>query len=315
MADRLDCDHRQITVKTEDVFRLLPKIIWHLDEPHADSAMVGTYIVSELASRYVKVVLNGTGGDELFIGYRHYFRWRLANRLLHSTPLALRERFFNILKTIGLTHPMIIRHNFIGTSVSYYAQTQYTSGFFTDGKHDLPGEIFPNIRSANQPDEVNKRSYTDVKFYLTDDLLFILDKLSMATSIEGRVPLLDHELVEWVFKIDGGLKTHNNTAKFVLKELLKGILPDEVLSRRKMGFGAPVDVWMREGLFGECFRLVNSRPQSRGNLYWGLRDDLLMRKLTALDPYQCFKLLCLELWFRIYADNDEYRNSAISQIR
>lgn len=313
-AKRFNCDLHTISVKTEDVIRLLPKLIWHLDEPHADSAIMGTFVVSELASKYVKVVLNGTGGDELFAGYQWYIKTKMK-RLLNSIPGAPKEILFNLLRMSGLRHPLIVRHNYLGSIVYSYAQTKYALGFFSDGdKNDVPVDIFPDIARAKIKNEINRLLYTDVKFYLTDDLLFILDKLTMASSIEGRVPILDHKLVEWIFQVDGNLKNQNNIPKFLLKKWLKGILPDEILSRDKMGFGAPLDVWMKDGLLKECFRLINSRPASRGNLYWGLREDPLMGKMASLNPQACFKLLCLELWFRIYIDNIDNRHLAISEI-
>ena len=315
VADRFHCDLHTARVKTEDVIRLLPKIIWHLDEPHADSAIMGTFVVSELASKYVKVVLNGIGGDELFAGY-HWYNTTRTKRLLDLIPDVPKDSILGLLRLLGLKGSTISRHRFMGTTVWSHADLPYTSGFFADGNiGDVPVDIFPNLTGADWKNEINKLLCTDVKFYLTDDLLFILDKLTMAVSIEGRVPILDHKLVEWIFQVDGKLKIRDNTLKFLLKKWLRGILPDEILFRAKMGFGAPVGVWMKEGLFDECFRLINSRPESRGNLYWGLRGGTLMEKLALLNPQQCFKLLCLELWFRICVDNSDNREPAILEIR
>lgn len=315
VAELFDCSHHTVKVKVGDVIRLLPKIIWHLDEPHADSAIVSTYMVSELASKYVKVVLNGTGGDELFAGYNWYLDGGKINRVLNLIPVPLREVLFALLKRMGINRPIVLQNKFVGTTIYVYRQTKGLSGFFTnDNEGDIIDDAYLDTWGESRITGVNRLLYTDVKFYLTDDLLFILDKLTMAASIEGRVPILDHKLVEWAFQIDGNLKVHHNTLKFLLKRWLKGILPDEVMLREKMGFGAPVDEWMKNGLFDECFRLVNSRPESRGNLYWGLHGEPLKKKLTWFDPQTCFKLLCLELWYKVHIDNGDNRNLTISEM-
>lgn len=295
VAKKLNSDHHIVEVCTKDVINLLPKIIWHMDEPHGDSAMVGTYIVSEFASRYVKVVLNGSGGDELFAGYSWHLEGLQLNRIMNMIPESLRNITRSISEKLGFNI------EFIGIFASA-RKSSYLQDFFTNRKIDTRKDDFFNMYINNQTDAINKLLYADTKYYLTDDLLLLLDKMTMAASIEGRVPLLDHRLVEWAFRIQGRLKISNNTLKYLLKEWLRNTLPDEILFRPKMGFGAPVDEWMKNGLFEECFRLIDHRPLSREHLYWGLRGKDLKKKLSSLNKQDCFKILTLELWFKIFLD-------------
>jgi len=295
VAKKLNSDHHIVEVCTKDVINLLPKIIWHMDEPHGDSAMVGTYIVSEFASRYVKVVLNGSGGDELFAGYSWYLEGFQLNRIMNMIPESLRT----IVRSIS--EKLDFNIEFIGIFASA-RKSSYFQDFFTNRKIDAKKDDFFNMYRNNQTDVINKLLYADTKYYLTDDLLLLLDKMTMAASIEGRVPLLDHRLVEWAFRIQGRLKISNNTLKYLLKEWLRNTLPSEILFRPKMGFGAPVDEWMKNGLFEECFRLIDHRPLSRERLYWGLHGKDLKKKLSSLNKQDCFKILTLELWFKIYLD-------------
>lgn len=297
VAKKFNCNHHTVKIDTNDVIRLLPKIIWHMDEPHADSAMVGTYMVSELASKYVKVVLNGTGGDELFAGYSWHMEGVRMNRFLQRFPAWTNKFMTNFMRKFG------VATEFIGTFAPARKSHEF-HGFFADSVISNTEGSFSDMYKNDQNDAVNKLLYTDTKYYMTDDLLLLLDKMTMATSIEGRVPILDHRLVEWAFHIDGNLKVSNNTQKFLLKDWLLGILPDEILFRPKMGFGAPVDEWMKNGLFEECVRLINNRPASRKNLYWGLYDEHLYNKLSSLSESSCFKLLNLELWFRLFLDGE-----------
>ena len=120
-------------------------------------------------------------------------------------------------------------------------------------------------------DIVNKRLFADLKFYLTDNILLALDKLTMGCSIEGRVPLLDHRLVEFAFRIPGEFKSPQGSMKGLLKRWLKGTLPDEILGAKKWGFAAHLPYWFKSGLEMHGLRLIERRPPSREGWYWGLR--------------------------------------------
>jgi asparagine synthase (glutamine-hydrolysing) len=304
VAEYFNCRHHIIEIDTKDVIEHLPKIIWHMDEPHADSAMIGTYMVSKLASKHVKVVLNGTGGDELFAGYPYYLEGSLRN-LKFTTG-----RLLNILKEIALKNNkrsalVFLIKNFKSlvahAQFNPYQLTNFNQNYELPyiSKNSFIKEIDGNVNRTN------KMLYEDVAFYLTDDLLLILDKMTMASSVEGRVPILDHKLVEWAFSIDGDLKILNNQTKFLLKNWLRSTLPAVVLDRPKMGFGAPVRYWMKNGLREESFRLLSERPESRKELYWGLRGRHLKNKVESLNPQQCFALLVLELYFKLFVDGIE----------
>lgn len=310
IADIFNCNHHTVKVNTEDVIHLLPEIIWHMDEPIADSAVVGTYMVSEAASKYVKVVLNGTGGDELFAGYSTYLdskQWqvkllRLFPSIIFGFLSCINKNLFNN-KFLSKIIYCNSRRDFFNLAHIQFISSEWND-FFADKKDFYnPDELLLKYYDNACSDDINKMLYTDLKFYMTDDLLLLLDKMTMANSIEGRVPILDQNLVEWAFEIDGKLKIHKNELKYLLKDWLKELLPERILFRSKMGFGAPVEYWMKNGLLEECIRIIDTRPESRDNFYWGLRGNSLRKKILSLNAQQCFALLALELWFRIYIDN------------
>jgi asparagine synthase (glutamine-hydrolysing) len=301
------CRHHSVKLGLREFLQKLPQVLWHMDEPTADHAAVAAFAVSELARRDVKVALNGSGGDEIMGGYdRHRPNsWPLA--LWHRVPGALQSAALSILKGAGAPASFLGRaagsRNADDTYLWRLMQFKprqlagFNAGYaMPAGRHAGLAAI---LESAPRGD-VNR--YLHLNFYLPDDLLLLLDKTTMAASIEGRVPLLDHRLVEWSYGVPGRLKVSGAKTKMVFKEWLRGLLPDEILNRPKMGFGAPIRWWMKDGLFDACVAAVERRPVSRNGLYWGLRGAALREKMAGLNFQQNYALLVLELWFCLFID-------------
>lgn len=308
------CDHHVVRVGVEDVIRRLPLLLWHMDEPHGDSALVGTYAVSLAAAREVKVVLNGTGGDELFGGYPWYdLRAPLPLHLIQRLPDAGRRLAAGMLRSLryeGRAELIEWADQPFGLFLWKHFQFKpwETRNFIAgDARPHAPERLLADALNGAPGDPISRMLLADLKFYLTDDLLLLLDKMTMAVSLEGRVPLLDHRLVEWAFRIPGAAKLSGGQGKDLLRGWLKDLVPDAVLSRQKAGFGAPVDAWMRERLFGIAWRLLSRRPSSRQDLFWGLRGDGLRARLATLTPQRVFLLLCLEVWARVTLDGVDPR--------
>ena len=298
------CDHHVVLVTTADAVRLIPKLVWHMDEPHADSALVGTYKVAEAAATRVKVILNGTGGDELFGGYSWYVGNSSRTRLLHRVPARLRSAAVAMLGARQYGRLLAVHRDRETTFVwnHFLFKPQEVRGFGTAGPDVASGWSLRSLVETAPGDRVNRMLYADLRSYLPDDLLLLLDKMTMAVSIEGRVPILDHRLVEWAFTIPGAKKLPGVELKPLLKQWLSGIVPDEVLRRPKWGFGAPVGRWMADGLFGHTLRILDGRPRSRSHLFWGLRGRPLREHLEGLSPHKVFALLVLEVWLRLFVD-------------
>lgn len=312
-------DHHEILVRP-DVVRLLPKLIWHMDEPIADSAFVTTYLVAEFARRDVKVILSGVGGDELFGGYRrylgeHYMRYlnwlpaaarRGAARLAEHLPSDRHSKWLNYAR---------LAKSFLAASELPFTE-RYRAYVGVFGIHEAarmmrapPAERFDAIAAAFEAsggeDALARMFAVDAYTQLPDDLLLLTDKMTMATSLECRVPLLDHELVELAAQIPAAVKVGGGELKALMKKALGDVLPRDILYRTKRGFGAPMGAWMK-GALSEMLAGALSRKsvQARGLLNYEpiakLIKDHRANRVDGTD--RLLALLNLEIWCRVYLD-------------
>jgi asparagine synthase (glutamine-hydrolysing) len=312
-------DHHEILVKP-DVVQLLPKLLWHMDEPIADSAFVTTYLVSEFARRDVKVILSGVGGDELFGGYRRYLgehymrylRWlpqpakRGAAWLADMLPSDRHSKWLNYSR---------LAKNFVGAAALPFAERyrSYVGVFAPDAGTQLmlapPAQRFDAIASAFEAsggqDPLARMFAVDAHTQLPDDLLMLTDKMTMAASLECRVPLLDHELVELAAQIPAVAKVAGGELKSLMKKALADVLPREVLYRPKRGFGAPMGAWLKGALAEMLDGALSQRSiQSRGLL----RHEPVARLIEAHRANRVdgtdklLALLNLEIWCRVVLD-------------
>ena len=318
VAERFGTEHHEIVVRPE-VAKLLPRLLWHLDEPISDSAFLTTYLVSEFARQEVTVILSGVGGDELFGGYRRYLgeeyaaryqrlpqvarmllrslakclpadrhsRWldlaRLARAFILSAELPFEERYRSYIRMFA---PDAI--------VALLGETERGS--------DAVDEAFAQARSS---DVLNRLLHVDSLTQLPDDLLLLTDKMSMSVSLECRVPLLDHQLVELAASVPASVKIRGGELKHLLKEALRGTLPNEILYRKKRGFGAPMGAWLRGQLL-PLMRQVLSQESVRARGLFNPRTvqqvmhEHMTRQADHTDHLQA--LMNLELWCRLYLD-------------
>lgn len=264
VAERYQTQHFTEQVKQDD-FDLIDRLAALYDEPFADSSAIPTYRVCELARKQVTVALSGDGGDENFAGYRRY-RWHMIEERLRSKlPLGLRKPLFGLLGNIypkadwapkflraKTTFESLARDSVEGYfhSVSILDNKLRMQLFTRDFHHSLRGyqavEVLRGYadKSPTQ-DPLSLIQYLDMKTYLVGDILTKVDRASMAHSLEVRVPLLDHELVEWVSGLPTSMKLRQQEGKYILKKSLEPYLPHEVLYRHKMGFAVPLASWFR----------------------------------------------------------------------
>ena len=327
VAQAFGTDHHEIVVRPE-VSELLPKLMWHMDEPTADSACLTTYLVSRLARESVKVILSGVGGDELFGGYRRYLGDSLHSwyRLL---PGPIRRSFL----------PALLKLLPKDRTSAWKDYSRYASAFVSTGELDPASRYMsyvtlfsPQVQSellrqesragsnGNEMtaaalrkcfahcagnDTLNRIIYTDLKTSLPDDLLALTDRMSMAASIECRAPLVDYELVELASRMPSSLKVHGFTMKYLLKKAVAPWLPREVIERKKRGFGAPVGGWLRDDLKPLVNELLSEEQVNRRGLFhWPAVQQLLKTHQEQRSDYtdQIFALIALETWCRIYLD-------------
>ena len=319
VARRFGTEHHEIVVRP-DVVSLLPKLLWHMDEPVADSAFVTTYLVSEFARREVTVILSGVGGDELFGGYRRYlgshYRARLDRvpRPLRRAAAALADRL-PADRHSPLLDAMRLARGFLATAELPFEERyrSYLDVFpepavaellrvpATD-ERDALGEA---LAAAASSDELNRMLAVDAATQLPDDLLLLTDRMSMAVSLECRVPLLDHELVELAARMPASVKVKGGRLKHAMKEALRGVLPDDILERRKRGFGAPMGAWLKRELASVLRETLS--PEAIERRGW-LRSAPVARLIADHEASRVdgtdrlLALVNLELWARIYLD-------------
>ncbi len=322
VAQLFGTEHHEIVVKP-DVVGLLPKLLWHLDEPVADSAFITTYLVSEFARRDVKVILSGVGGDELFGGYRRYLGAHYAGRFNALPGWARRVASATAARLPADRHNKWLNmarlaKGFIA-SAEMDADDRYRSYLQVISRESLAALMLagPTRRDdrlaaafadAGRDDELNRMFAVDAETQLPDDLLLLTDKMSMAVSLECRVPLLDHELVEMAAAIPAALKVKGGRLKHLMKAALQPQLPDDILHRAKRGFGTPMGAWLKKELLAVVRELlspavVRQRGLFRPEAVSALLADHESNRADGTDAL--LSLLNLEVWSRIYLDGRE----------
>lgn len=262
VARLIGTDHHQVVIGMEDFFSALPDLIWHEDEPIAWPSSVSLYFVSQLAAREAKVVLTGEGSDELFAGYSRYGWTRLNLRLLRAwqsiAPPGLRRAFRSRIAHSALLSADLRRklgHSFLGREESIeslYIDNFYSPFSASERRELLRGNTgdeycaflryWENGRGGSP---LGRMLYADQKTYLVE-LLMKQDRMSMATSIESRVPFLDHEFVEFAMRMPDRMKIRGRVQKYVLKQAVADLLPASIIHRKKMGFPTPLRQWLRD---------------------------------------------------------------------
>lgn len=324
IANKYETDHHEFIVKP-DAIEILPKLIWHYNEPFADSSAIPTYYVSKVTREYVKVALNGDGGDESFAGYERYLADKLAD-YYRFIPKFFREQI--IKKALNYIPYSTNRRNFFRRlkrfikGISEVPERRYVRWicfFDNEMKDDLYTPSFKeevnDIDSVDLTVEwykktdakafIDKTLFVDVMSYLPEDLLVKVDIASMANSLEARSPFLDHKVMEFAASLPSDLKLRGIETKYLLKHTLSDILSKEILGRRKMGFGVPLDVWFRKELKEMAYDvLLDKRCTERGyferEAIQRMLDEHVSEKYDH--SYRIWALLFLELWHKMFID-------------
>ncbi len=313
VAREFGTEHHELVVEPE-VIDIVEDIAWHLDEPFGDASAIPTYVVSKLAAGHVKVVLSGDGGDELFAGYDRYAvearrralrlpgsARRIAGAVAALLPPGMKGR--NFLRNMALDGP----HRYLDESMLFRRDDMQrlflpeVLGRMGDG--DPGGEELGYLARAGGH-WLSAARYMDMKAYLPQDILTKVDRMSMAHSLEAREPLLDHRLVEFAATLPPGMLLRGGTTKWIFKEAMRGILPDDIIDRRKHGFAIPLGRWFR-GKLGSFVRdlLLTKRSRERG-IFNPAAIETLVRNHEAGRPLdlEIWTLLSFELWCRAFVD-------------
>jgi asparagine synthase (glutamine-hydrolysing) len=324
VAERYGTEHHEFIVRPS-ALEILPKLVWHYNEPYADSSAIPTFYLAELTRRHVTVALNGDAGDENFAGYSRYLANVLASRYERFTPAPLQGLFRSAGSRLRRGASSGTFRNRLGRFTEalgeapdrrylrwmvHFHPSQYQHLLSPDfqaavGDEDPSAPLMQTFAQSTGSDLVERMLDADVQHYLPDDLLVKVDIATMAHSLEGRSPFLDHELMELVATMPSELKLHGTTKKHLLRKIAADLLPASVLERPKQGFGVPLERWFREELRDMATDLLLSpRSRQRGLFQMPFVEDLLRAHVSRerAGHYQIWNLLMLESWFRMFID-------------
>jgi len=303
IADRYATDHTRIQVPQSDVGQHLPMLAWHQENPINDAALLPNWLVEKELGRHVTVALNGTGGDELFAGYGRYFPLPVEQRYLRL-PKFLRHLIEAVL---GLTSPItawkLHRADLYATNIGAYVH-DHTTHFPPPMRALIGNQMTPLVaaqsifaREMDAPTQT-QALYADLNTYLPDDLLMLLDRTSMAHSVEGRVPFLDHRLVAAAMAVPPDVRTPGGQQKGLLRAIASDLLPPNVLAAKKQGFASPVPSWIKAGLGRQAHALLTDKHTLDRGWWTAEGVDTLLA-----DPdrhgFRVYSLLMVELAVRM----------------
>lgn len=334
VAERLGADCQEILVDP-DVTDFLPRVIWHIDDAIADHAAIATYLICREAKSSATVLLSGQGADELFGGYRVHLVGKISRRLRLLPPM-LREKLIpTLLQAISRNYPhiapgtgLVLAACRFGSKVLKTAglppQDQYVNMRSYLDASDLSDLLNPDVLTTSRPPDfmirkhfhsaralnfIDQMLYVDQQTFLPDLNLAYTDKLSMAASIEARVPFLDNCVVDFMRQVPPELKLHGYTQKYILRKAMKNALPKEIVSRRKAGFGLPVRSWLRNELREMVGDLLSEkRVRERGLFQHQTVAKMIQDNLSGTRDYtlQLWSLLTLELWQQAHLDQHSH---------
>jgi asparagine synthase (glutamine-hydrolysing) len=319
VAKKYGTDHHEVFIRPEHLINLSEKVVWHLDQPIADEAALANYMVAELASRQVKMVLTGEGGDELFAGYARYAGERLSplfRRLpgaAKSLALAASEHLPG-LRRQKIALNALCQPEEVARLVSWFPlfNPETKQALLSDDlKHIVNGNnvssVFAqHLARTDATDPLHRMLYVDTKLWLADDLLARGDKTSMAASVEARVPLLDHKLVEFAAALPANLKVKGLVRKYLLKKVAAAWIPPKIIDRKKKGFPMPFSIWFRKEARSFLRDILSPLSLRRRGLFNPLFvEKLLCEHETGFANHSSllWGLLSVELWHRCFLDS------------
>ncbi len=316
VAEAIGTEHHEVVIGSDQFFEALPRLIWHEDEPISWPSSVALYFVSKLASEHVKVVLTGEGSDELFAGYSRYqhylFNRQWADRYRYL-PSAIRSGVRHTIDNSSILSADLrrkLQHTFLGREGTVESlQLDNFYGAFSSRERQLmlrnTGQneaasyrAFLDYWNSRHSSLLSQMLYADQKTYLVE-LLMKQDQMSMACSIESRVPFLDHTFVEFAARVPEHLKIQGKTGKYIIKKAVEDILPHDIIYRKKMGFPTPLKQWFRDDRSEPLFKMLLDRNSFLGE-YVNLDyvQDLVNRQRSGADDAtdRLWRLVNLQLW-------------------
>lgn len=324
-ADRFGTKHYDMTISAEDFAEFLPKYVWHMEEPVCEPPAIALYYVSRLARKHVTVLLSGEGGDEAFAGYSNYRNLVWLERLKRGGPLVngLLAKGFSFADRLvdsgrWSKYAPLMNDRFPDY---YYSRTSNPHRFTGNRLGEVYSQEFTGTidrerslkpvrqwqRRVGGENTLDAMLYIDTKTWLPDDLLIKADKMTMANSIELRVPLLDHRVLEFAAALPPQFKLHGLHTKYILKKTLSKKIPGEIRNRKKMGFPVPYESWLRNDLKDVAWSVLTDRRTVERGYFRKDAIEALLKANSNGSNYskEIFSLLSLELWQRTFLDREQ----------
>ena len=324
--------HQEMTISAKDFAEFIPNYIWHMEEPVCEPPAVALYYVSKLASRSVKVLLSGEGGDEAFAGYSNYRNLLWLERIKRSVAplngsisrgLRAADSLFH-LPRLGKYAPLMKAafpdyylsrtsnpYRYTGNGLGSLYRADYAHSIDREYTFEPVRELQDRMRGHNVLDTM---LYIDTKTWLPDDLLIKADKMTMANSVELRVPLLDHKVLEFAAALPPSFKVHGFTTKYLAKKTLQKRIPKAILERRKAGFPVPYESWLRRDLKSWVSDVLFDKQSSERGYF----DVKAVKQLLDRDQThggcskEIFSLVALEMWHRVFLQQESYASAKAS---
>ncbi len=317
VAQHLGTDHHEYTCTYKEAADIIPMLPEMYDEPFADSSAIPTYLVSKMAKQHVTVALSADGGDETFAGYTKYVKagsyiqklkqtpgpikklvaWQasLLNAVKKTNNLGVPDRLDKLQQILRSTHPVT------SFNIITQAMTQKEVSKLMVNAESFPPTAFEKYSDLKAHSFLDAFLWADYKTFLADDILQKVDRATMAVSLEGREPLLDHHLIEWAALLPANYKLHNGKGKHILREITHRYLPKEMMDRGKMGFQIPLEQWLRNEQ-KEILQEYTSRKKIKnaGVLNYHKVEEITNAYLTQnpkVDFHRVWKILMLQMWF------------------
>ena len=320
ISEKFGTDHHELNVESNELKKHYVNAIWHMDIPQRN--IIPTMLISKLAKEKVTVVLSGLGGDELFGGYRRH-KWinsrsrlnRMIPKLIQTKAISKMEKLLprhseyrRLLKYMSTLHDNLSNYTVISPQVMFDDDQQnLLTNDFRNSVNKIENQISSFVGKSK--DHFHNMLELELKTYLTDDLLERLDRLTMAASVEGRVPFLDHELVEYSFTIPRKFKIKNNTGKYVLQQAMKDLLPKNVFQKKKQGFNMNNYYWYKGELKDIIAQLLDKEKLTNTPFKHEYINSILTKKP---DPKyfwqyaQLWNLAAYKLWDKMYIEPDTF---------
>lgn len=325
VADRYKTNHSEFVVEP-DALSIMEKLVWHFDEPFADSSAIPTYYVCKMAREKVTVALSGDGGDETFAGYANrYYMTRLEDRIRNMIPGPIRNFGLRPLSAVypkidSLPRPLRLKAFLAGISrtfeeayfrtMSFYFLPEMKRKLYKDeiagdmGRYNAFSFWESHLSRTKSLDTVTRSQYADINVYLPEDILVKVDRMSMANSLEVRAPILDHKVMEFAGRLQSGLKLNGKESKYIFKKMNESRLPREVLYRKKQGFCVPLASWLRGELKELALETLFSKSSGLGDYFnTAYVDSLWQGHISGRqdNATPLWGLMMFEMWRKCYA--------------